>query len=643
MTVALALEQFLQQSLDLLNETLAAAIVVVAASLLLYNLTRNLRNRVARTSAGVLACVTVVYVGDVLISLAIQPKTIESLLRFQWIGLAFIPASTFHLSDALLATTGLTSRGRRRRVVRLLYAIATALLILATLTDTLITFVYLPDGQVSLNAGIFFAIYMAYLIPTCVIAWTNVWRARARCITKSTQRRMTYLLVSVLFPIIGIFPYSALLDTGLEFSALALLLVNLANVLVILSLLLLAYPLSFFGSNIPDRVVKADLLRFMLLGPGTGLLALVFIIYNAPFSRLLGGLGEEFMPFMVVAVILLWQWMVDIALPYLERRLIYYDDTEQVIQLRNLSERLLTRADLHQLLEANLSATCDYMQASGAFVVRLQGKFPELIQTVGDITLTEDTLQQDDFRRIVYQPGERILWRDYWLIGLYSHRHAQETIDTVLIGCMGFVALATPLTADEERLLARFVRRVAGALDDLLIQDELYATLEGLLPQINVTRARVAEVDYLPPRDAKPRLMNGHLPERAELLEQVHAALRHYWGGPGLTSSRLLELYCVQQAVSENENNLVRALRSVLLSAIERLKPEGERSMKNPEWTLYNILTLRFLEQRKVRDTATRLYMSDANLYRKQNVALEAVVDILVEMEREAMQNTPQP
>jgi hypothetical protein len=58
--------------------------------------------------------------------------------------------------------------------------------------------------------------------------------------------------------------------------------------------------------------------------------------------------------------------------------------------------------------------------------------------------------------------------------------------------------------------------------------------------------------------------------------------------------------------------------------------------MKNPEWTLYNILQLRFLEQRKVRDTATRLYMSDANLYRKQNVAIEAVVDVLIDMEREA-------
>ncbi|MFW5749109.1 MAG: hypothetical protein ACOCYT_05795, partial [Chloroflexota bacterium] len=69
--------------------------------------------------------------------------------------------------------------------------------------------------------------------------------------------------------------------------------------------------------------------------------------------------------------------------------------------------------------------------------------------------------------------------------------------------------------------------------------------------------------------------------------------------------------------------------------AIDKQCPEGERDMKSPEWTLYNILTLRFIEKRKVRETARRLYMSEANLYRKQNVAIEAVADVILEMERD--------
>src|SRR5512145_708864 len=118
--------------LQSLNETLTAAIVVVSASMLLYNLTRNRRNRVARTSGAVLACVTIVYVGDVLVALQPGPRTLDSVLRFQWIGIALMPAAMFHLSDALLATTGLPSRGRRRRIARLLYLLSALFILLAT-------------------------------------------------------------------------------------------------------------------------------------------------------------------------------------------------------------------------------------------------------------------------------------------------------------------------------------------------------------------------------------------------------------------------------------------------------------------------------------------------------------------------------
>jgi hypothetical protein len=101
--------------LETINETLTAIIVIVSVSILLYNLTRNLRARVARTSSVLLACVTGVYMVDVLTSLDPTLASLRAWLRVQWVGIAFAPAAMFHLSDALLATTGLVSRGRRRR------------------------------------------------------------------------------------------------------------------------------------------------------------------------------------------------------------------------------------------------------------------------------------------------------------------------------------------------------------------------------------------------------------------------------------------------------------------------------------------------------------------------------------------------
>jgi hypothetical protein len=45
---------------------------------------------------------------------------------------------------------------------------------------------------------------------------------------------------------------------------------------------------------------------------------------------------------------------------------------------------------------------------------------------------------------------------------------------------------------------------------------------------------------------------------------------------------------------------------------------------------------MKFLEGRKVREIAMRLAMSEADLYRKQRVAIEAVADAIMEMEQRA-------
>ncbi|MBC7810452.1 MAG: hypothetical protein H7175_04860, partial [Burkholderiales bacterium] len=207
--------------LELVNETLAAAIVVIAASLLLYNISRNRRDRVARASGAVLACVTAAYLADVFVALGPGPQTYEATLRLQWVGIAFIPAALLHLSDALLATTGLPSRGRRRRVVRILYLVSVAFLLLAAFTDVLVLSVR-EGRQVGLRAGPLFMVYALYFVIATISAFLFVERARRRCLTRGTRRRMGYLQIAMLTPALGIFPFSVLLTPGQEFSVNAL-------------------------------------------------------------------------------------------------------------------------------------------------------------------------------------------------------------------------------------------------------------------------------------------------------------------------------------------------------------------------------------------------------------------------------------
>ncbi len=630
------MDVFLNAFLALVNETLTAAIVIIAASLLLYNFTRNRRDRVARSSAVVLACVTIAYTADVFIALGPSLSVWANTLRLQWLGIALVPVALFHLSDALLATTGLPSRGRRRRVIRILYSIGIVFFIAATLTNILIEPI-VQSNVVSLRPGPLFPVYMLYFLLATIIALINVQRARQRCLTRDTRRRMGYLQIAMLTPVLGIFPYSVLLGPGEEFTFVALLTVNVSNIIVILMLLFLAYPLSFFGSSIPDRVVKTELLRFILRGPATAMLALAVIIFTVPATGVLGLPGQVFMPFAVVAVVLLWQWVIALSLPWLETWLIYSDeDDDQLNKLQNLSDQLLTRNDLLQLMEAILAASCDYLRVNTAFVVSLIQSKPELIATIGPtlptLSLLED--EQQELRQSMQAVTDFSIlpWHNYWIVPLYSGRNP------ALIGFVGIQARAPQidLSHDDEEMFRALIYRAAQALDDLMLQTEIYAALEGLLPQINLTRTRAAEVEYRAGRPSA-RDMATLIPDRAQFIEQVRAALRHYWGGPGLTHSSLLELTVVHTALPNNDNNPVRALRVVLDEAIERQRPDGERKLLSPEWTIYNILELRFVEKNKVRDVATRLALSEPDLYRKQRVAIEAVADTLIMMESETI------
>ena len=124
-----------------------------------------------------------------------------------------------------------------------------------------------------------------------------------------------------------------------------------------------------------------------------------------------------------------------------------------------------------------------------------------------------------------------------------------------------------------------------------------------------------------------------------ELTQWVKEALTHYWGGPKLTGSPLLKLTIVQAALNQHDGNSANALRAVLREAMEQIKPEGERRLTG-EWILYNILEMKFMEGRKVREIALRLAMSEADLYRKQRVAIEAVARVMTEMEEKARLET---
>jgi hypothetical protein len=647
--------------LEFTNEILSTAIVIISASMLLYNLTRNIGDRVTRASSILLGCVTLAYIGDVFV--ALEPPNqdaLENWFRFQWIGLALIPAAMFHLSDALLATTGLISRGRRRRASRLLYVVGGIFVLAALFTDAIVKEL-VREPAWHMRPGDFFLVYVAYFLVAVGFSVSNVRRARRRSLTTHTRRRMTYLLAAFTTPAWGLFPYSLLLsiffdDVGTLSSVWIWLVFNIANIIILAMLAFMAYPLSFFGARHPDRVVKAELLQFMLRGPLTGTIVLAAIQIFPEVTSVLGIEGEEFISFAAVTVVLCMQWMVTLLMPRLERWLVYTTDQEQARRLRTISERLLTRADTAQLQEAILAALCDQLRVPTAFIASIGGWGARLEQVVGripeeDLAATEAVLTHgfsnvdghalpEGLKRV----GHYFVWGSFWLIPLYSEGGFDKDNTHPLIGIMGVWARSDEpnFTPEEEDILKALVQRAAQVLTDQRLQARIFSTLEDLIPA-NTTRqvAGVNSFGQVSMNDKTSDIWKSRqsFVNSPEFTDLVRNALRDYWGGPKLAESKLLELGIVDSA-AQTDGNRVHALRRVLVDAIERLRPEGQQNLTKAEWILYNILEMRFIQGRRVRDVALRLAMSNADFYRKQRVAIEEVAKIIAETEQQLLEKT---
>jgi hypothetical protein len=114
----------------------------------------------------------------------------------------------------------------------------------------------------------------------------------------------------------------------------------------------------------------------------------------------------------------------------------------------------------------------------------------------------------------------------------------------------------------------------------------------------------------------------------------VKDALSQFWGGPKLSQSPLLRLRIVHDKLGGYDHVPAKAVRAVLQEALERLKPNGGRSMTAGEWMVYNILDLKFVQGQRTRDIARRLAMSESDFYRKQRIAVEQMAQTLMQMEQ---------
>jgi hypothetical protein len=339
----------------------------------------------------------------------------------------------------------------------------------------------------------------------------------------------------------------------------------------------------------------------------------------------------------MVCSLLVFEYLITLAAPVWERWLFHGGDQASMRLLQALDERLLTTGDLRQFLESVLAAVCDRLQASRAFIAGVGAEEIELLVHIGDIPPLED-MQAGISQLASYNGSESgfFTWDGYWLVPL----HRQRSRNPVLIGLLGVAhPVKQSLDIDLKDALQFLARRAAVAMEDRLQQQEIFSSLESLSPQIGmIQRLRAAaRYDGASMLNTPDAFLDGE-----DITKWVKDALTHYWGGPKLTNSPLMRLLVVQKILEEHKENPSNALRAILRQAIEQIRPEGDRRFTG-EWILYNILEMKFMEGKKVREIALRLSMSEADLYRKQRVAIDAVANAIIDVEYRMRTDIEQP
>lgn len=628
--------------LETLSQIFTAGVAITAIALLMYSSGFNLKDKLSRAFVIVMAALALMFTTETIANISNSPELIQLWLQIRWAAMAMLPAAYFHFSDALLTITGRPSRGRRRWLVRIFYLIALVWIALIPLGITVgnLASQESPMPYLLHTSGTRFFILYYFLVNG--LSFYNLGRAVRRSNTTTTRRRLMYLLVGTIAPavisILFLLHGSQLFYRNPDFFWILNL---IGSLITVVSLMAMAYVVSFFGFNWTDRAIKSRLFRWLMRGPFVAVVTLGMTTVVRRYGELYGNPYNPYVPVVMIATIMLLEYVITLVAPAMEKALFFGADREDLSLIRNLEERMLTEKDLDQFLEIITASICDQLQVPGAFIAVLEGNLVSYIIHAGDRHILDHLPVSDALiQNINHSPKEtREIYRldGYGLIPLEYQLDEQGQYH--LFGICGF-----PMQADQEfepeqlKAVKLLAERATLALKDRALQMQVLESLSTLQPEVDYIQELIASASY----NQRGLYRNGvpHVPP--EFVDWVKDALSHYWGGPKLTNSSLLELKVVQAESELHDGSRTNALRALLKQAIEQIRPEGERKYTS-DWILYNILDLKFIQGEKVREVARKLSVSEADLYRKQRIALESVAHNLMKMEAEAANSEAKP
>ena len=622
----------LETLLKAVSDILTAGVAIISFSLFIYAVTFKLHDKVTLSFTFLMLCIVVIFGADAFITVTQDAGSLRFLLKVHWLGIVLLPTAYFRFSDGLLSMTGKPSRGRRSLIGNLCIMISLAFA--ALLFTNLLVGVVIMDRPPApyLERTIFNDLFSAFFFITMFLSWYNYIRAYHRTVTSTSRRRMLYLIISAVGPALGSFPY---LLYGSGFAAqmplVFWLLSIISNATVFITLITMTYAVSFFGFPWTDRVIKSRLFRWVMRGPTTASLTLGVTTIINRLGKLFQVDVSALIVLAMVAVIVLFEYSITLFANVWERFLFSKNDREELEQIRSLEDKLLTSNDVRQFTDLILATICDLLQVQGAHLFVINGNGNGMDVLAGKLSQNY-TDQKGEFLNLAagFEDREEVIVPDNNGCSILPLFFVPNDGSPELMGVILVEDFDDSRMDSEKQTSARkLTSRLALALHDRKVQENLFVSLEMLTPQVSIIQDLLATSRFNQEKiyDESP------ITDTQEVDKWVKDALDHLWGGPKLSQNMLLRLRLIEEKTVMEKESPVNALREVLRSAIDQLKPEGERQYTN-EWILYNLLDLKYLSGWKVKDIARKLSLSEADLYRKQRIAISAISNLIINMEK---------
>jgi len=614
--------------LNAISDILTAGVAIISFSLFIYSITFEFHDRVTNSFTLLLLNSVIIFGSDAFLAAITDVELLNIFIRIHWFGIITLPTIYFYFSDAILAMTGKPSLGKRR-IAHIIFTLISLVFILLLLSDLLIG--ELITGQPPtpyLDRTIFNDLFTIFFSIIMALSWYNFIRAYKRTLTKTSRRRMLYLIIGAIGPAVGSFPY---LLYGFDFAShmqvLFWTLSVIANASVYFTLISMTYSVSFFGFSWTDRLIRSRLFRWVMRGPITASLTLgVTILINRFGSELKIPYTPELIILGMVFTIVLFEYLVTIFARVWEKLFFFGIGRSELEKVKQLEDRLLTSHDFQQFLELILATICDRIQISQALLLFNNGLSEKMDIRVGEeIVLTKKQIA--DIWNFLEKRNDISFIERYKSKTLVPIRYNKDKTKS-LLGVIIFQKNLQDLDKEKTTALEILINRAAFALQEREEQEQLLISLEMLTPQTSAIQSLLALSRFDQQRMIEG---NGSL-DIDRMSKSVKDALTQIWGGPKILRNSLVRLQIVQNKIEEKKESPVNAVREVLKEALSRLRPKGNREYTN-EWILFNIIDLKYFEGWKVKEITRKLSLSDADFYRKQRDAIDALTKQIIDLE----------